>query len=165
MRSTMARPRPVPWPASLVVKKGWKIFSMISGGIAARSVKAGEGALETFSFALRDAGAAIGDIDPDFAGLPRHPDRNLAPPILQRIVDQVADRPGQGARPHRQLAQVVGKEQDGLPALPLALDHAGEECNEVGGHRLFAELSSSVIHELGNDCFHLLDVVDDCLPR
>ena len=52
-----------------------------------------------------------------------------------------------------------------MPALPLALDDAGEQGAEVGCNRFFAEIGARVIHELRDDGFHLLDVGDDGLAR
>src|SRR5216117_2584960 len=133
--------------------------------VAARDLKARERLLQPLGFRLRNARAAVCDLEHRRAVRGAHRDAYVAFPVAECIVDKVE----QHAAHRHDLQLQLGHEgkigRDRFAAPPVVLGDLGRDRREIGALRRLASVGPRKIEELVDGAVHLLDIRGHSLPQ
>src|SRR5438093_387881 len=133
--------------------------------VAARDLQARERLLQPLGFRVRNAGAAVGDLEHRRAVLGAHRDAHFLFPVAQRVVDEVLYHAPHRQRLQRQLGHAgkIGRDRFAAPAVMLG-DFGGDR-GEIRALQDLAAVASRKIEELVDGAVHLLDIGGHSLPQ
>src|SRR5437867_5208247 len=133
--------------------------------VAARDLKAREGLFQPFRLRVRNARAAVCDLEHRRAVFGTHRDAHFLFPVAQRVVDEV-----QHDAPHRhglqgELGHAGKIGRDRFAAAAVMLGDLSRDRGEIGALQRLAAVGSRKIEELVDGAVHLLDVVGHSLSQ